>query len=405
MKRVLLFLGLIFLPFSMLSNVKAANYASDTLKGKVVTSGDGLYVDKYNDGRYVYKGGNPNNFIKFNNELWRIISVEKDGTLKIIKNDSLNNKLQFNDKNDNGTYCSNWYNGGCNAWGKSEYFDGGFVNFVTENHPVNGTVTDDSIINKYLNNDYYNNISNSAKCEIVPKNYYFGRVINNNSDTIVDIINEEKTQVWNGNIGLPNVSDLLLASSDENKCGTIDNINGNRSCYYINPDGEKVSCGPIKIPDDWKQYADNTCSSFNYLMVPGIYEYVSDKNDNYLFINAGSVGNVYEANGLGISGKGEVRDNSRIYNVANKEKKFRPVTYLRSDMEITKGDGSENNPYEFKCDECDGTNNNSKNESNQVVDVPSTSMFISIFIIGGFILITALCIVIYLKVFKKDINK
>ena len=39
-----------------------------------VTSGDGLYGDEYTSGRYVYRGTNPNNYIMFNNELWRIIS-------------------------------------------------------------------------------------------------------------------------------------------------------------------------------------------------------------------------------------------------------------------------------------------------------------------------------------------
>ena len=133
MKRILLFLSLISLPFSMISNVKAASYASDTLKAKVVTSGDGLYVDKYNEERYVYKGGNPNNFIKFNDELWRIISVEKDGTLKIIRANPLDNpttkegqSVTFNDRNsiDYGTYCSK-SNYGCNIWAKTEYVDNG----------------------------------------------------------------------------------------------------------------------------------------------------------------------------------------------------------------------------------------------------------------------------------------
>ena len=44
----------------------------------VVTSGDGLYEDEYEEGRYVYRGANPNNYIEFNNELWRIIAKETD---------------------------------------------------------------------------------------------------------------------------------------------------------------------------------------------------------------------------------------------------------------------------------------------------------------------------------------
>ena len=51
-----------------------------------VTEGDGLYEDEYEEGRYVYKGTDPDNYIMFNNELWRIISKEADGTYKILRN-------------------------------------------------------------------------------------------------------------------------------------------------------------------------------------------------------------------------------------------------------------------------------------------------------------------------------
>ena len=43
-----------------------------------VESGDGLYEDSTRAGRYVYKGANPNNYIEFNNELWRIVAKEAD---------------------------------------------------------------------------------------------------------------------------------------------------------------------------------------------------------------------------------------------------------------------------------------------------------------------------------------
>ena len=41
---------------------------------EVVTSGDGLYEDQYETGRYIYRGSEPNNYIQFNNELWRIVA-------------------------------------------------------------------------------------------------------------------------------------------------------------------------------------------------------------------------------------------------------------------------------------------------------------------------------------------
>jgi len=66
---------------------------SDKLTENVVTEGDGLYEDPTEAGRYVYRGTNPDNYITFNGEEagWRIISVENDGTLKIMKKDSIGN--------------------------------------------------------------------------------------------------------------------------------------------------------------------------------------------------------------------------------------------------------------------------------------------------------------------------
>ncbi len=40
----------------------------------LVSSGDGLYEDQYENGRYIYRGQSPNNYVEFNNELWRIIA-------------------------------------------------------------------------------------------------------------------------------------------------------------------------------------------------------------------------------------------------------------------------------------------------------------------------------------------
>ena len=70
-----------------------AKTAKETLLENVVTTGDGLYKDEYEEGRYIYKGANPNNYITFNNETWRIISVENDGPIKIMLNESLEDMM------------------------------------------------------------------------------------------------------------------------------------------------------------------------------------------------------------------------------------------------------------------------------------------------------------------------
>ena len=401
MKRVLLFLSLISLPFSMISNVKAASYASDTLKGKVVTSGDGLYADKYDNGRYVYKGGNPNNFIKFSDELWRVISVEADGTLKIIRANALDSPktsegkyVTFNDTDsiEYGTYCRVLTAGaeakGCNAWGKSGYFSNG-ESYGSEAIPFEGTVTEDSLINKYLNNNYYQKLSNRSKCEITNGNYYFGPV-KGEDNRVGEILEQERKQVWNGNIGLPSFSDIILATTNDKSCSTENNIKEN---YYSIINGEKVKDCTIngEPAAPYKEDCQNSCSDTNWLMPSKKYKFT---DYNYSLINA------YSSSIWAISYQGfDLLKVGDLYtSTYNNSFNYKPVTYLRNDIRILSGEGTEESPYEIKCDKCDGTNNKI---SNQVVDVPPTSMFISAFIIGGFILIAVICIVIYLKVFKK----
>ena len=134
----------------------------------VVTSRDGLFVDEYEAGRYVYKGSDPNNYITFNNETWRIISKEADGTYKIV-NRVKSDTIRFDDDS--------------NDWSTSE-------------------------INTYLNNSYYNNLPNTVQDYIVSHVFYDGSITEKETD-LQSIIAEEKSSTWIGNIGLINASDYI----------------------------------------------------------------------------------------------------------------------------------------------------------------------------------------------------
>jgi len=79
----------------------------------LVNRGSGLY-DKGN-GFYVYKGSNPNNYVEFNDELWRILSID-DNSVKIIKNKSLGN-MAFDQNNSN-----EWNESSLNKY-LDEYYD------------------------------------------------------------------------------------------------------------------------------------------------------------------------------------------------------------------------------------------------------------------------------------------
>ena len=156
---------------------------------ELVESGDGLYEDSYESGRYVYKGTNPNNYIEFDNgEVWRIISKEADGTYKILKNDLLPGQA--------------WDTSVSNNWARP------------------------AILNTYLNGEYYNGLDSSIKDNIVSHTWGIGAVTYNNDDLSAQIVSEQGT-TWNGNIGLIAHSDYLRANSDMTNCGTDKTNNEN----------------------------------------------------------------------------------------------------------------------------------------------------------------------------------
>ena len=151
-------------------------------KVELVESGDGLYEDTYESGRYVYKGANPDNYIEFDNgEVWRIIAKEADGTYKILKNELLPNQT--------------WDSSNSNNWARP------------------------ATLNTYLNGEYYNGLDSSIKDNIVSHTWEIGAVTSGNDDLSAQIVSEQGT-TWSGNIGLIAHSDYIRANSDMANCGT-----------------------------------------------------------------------------------------------------------------------------------------------------------------------------------------
>ena len=192
---------------------------SETIGGQkveLVESGDGLYEDEYESGRLIYRGQNPNNYITFNGETWRIVAKETDGTYKIIRNETLE-KRAFDEANhrstENNTYCQN-PRYGCGVYAA---VDG---EFSSPSGSQKGTVTEDSSIKIYLNEDYYtNNINSTAKEQMTSHSFNIGAVeylfeSGAEADSIAKNIAGEKMYQWTGNVGLANVSDILKASTN-----------------------------------------------------------------------------------------------------------------------------------------------------------------------------------------------
>ena len=169
---------------------------SDDLKALAVTEGDGLYADEYESGRYIYKGANPNNYITFNNETWRILSIEGDGRIKIVRNELLPS--------------SQWDSTDSNQWDRP------------------------SDIKTYLNGEYLESITVNKE-KIVPSTWSIGRVTDDNNDLAGQIAAENGTQSQEASVGLITASEYLRANTNTELCGNISLNNSNYStCKTMN---------------------------------------------------------------------------------------------------------------------------------------------------------------------------
>lgn len=176
------------------------------IKVNIIDSGDGLYKDIYEDSKCIYKGTNPNNYITFNGEAWRIISIENDGCLKIIRSTSIGNRA--------------WDSTNSNNW------------------------TRPADLNTYLNEEYLETLLDSNK--VVSHTWNIGAVALYNND-LTDQINDEKGTTWNGKIGLITASEYLRANKNTEQCGTFSLNSDNYSIckttnwmYSIVPSGSSL---------------------------------------------------------------------------------------------------------------------------------------------------------------------
>lgn len=303
-------------------NIKTPN-ASQQLKNTVVSTGDGLYKDPNIENRYIYKGTDPNNYINLDNELWRIVSIESDDTLKIVKEEAIAN-MPWDERttettgprlNNNNTYCQLYASGyyyGCNAWS--------MVNGTFTNGQYNGTVTENASLNNYLNNVYYQSLSEDSKKIIETHEFNSGAVeapSSSNRLPISEVITNEKQYIWNGNIALLNISDYLNASLDEN---CISLYNARRS-------------GGAVCKNQNYLYHHNTSSRYSIWLLNPWENNLAD-----VWMISSVRGSLL---GSGIDGTSSTAQYvSRSLNV-------HPALFLKANINLT-GDGTENNPYQIQ---------------------------------------------------------
>jgi competence protein ComGC len=205
----------------------------------VLSEKSSLIRDKNDVNRYIYTDSNPNNYISFNNETWRIISLESDKTIKIIKNDFLEELRKFGTDN-------------------------------------NISTTSDLI--KYLNNDYLNDLTPAAQSMIIKHNFNNGAYDFSSLSSTSNLNTLEKTKQIKLSVGLINISDYISASEnddcsaynsysmDSDPCVTSNYLYKNSSWWTINPS----SSGIVTINSD-EGLQDTSASTEGIGVRPVIY--------------------------------------------------------------------------------------------------------------------------------------
>ena len=291
----------------------STSLAADKLKENVVTTGDGLYADTTEAGRYIYRGANPNNYITLGSDTYRIISVESDNTLKVIKNGRIGSKV-FDEQtarfSTNSTdYCTSTV--GCKVWGsKTTMLDTNGNNVTQMPKEVGGTLYNlpekEAYLNTYLNNDWYNSLSSSVQNLIVSHMFNVG-VAKYDETNLSNTITQEVTYKWKGKVGLINLSDYVKASTNS-ACDSVNAYYRNSSCSNNSATHNWIFAGPAARKNSW------TIAPYSISYVSGVF----------LVGGGGSLSGNNAYNSYGVA----------------------PVFYLSSDITLS-GRGTEAEPYQI----------------------------------------------------------
>ena len=220
-------------------------YIKDRLLKDVVTSDSGLYKI---DHEYIFKGNKVNNYISLYGEMYRIIKMDEDGDLKVIKQ-----KRQ-------DSY--NWdgkYNITKNAYlGINNYKDSNIIDKLSEDYKVD------------------RNISKALKAIIIPHDICIGK--RSEKDLSLNITTECSEKLENQVVTLPSITDYTMASYDPNckqmkdlSCTnfnyfskfidtswTIDSISEDTSkVFYIDSMGPELESASKYKKYNWVFYIDS----------------------------------------------------------------------------------------------------------------------------------------------------
>ena len=306
--------------------MKAVEYITNLLE----YDGEGLKIDNTPNENIRYYGSNPNNYVSFNNELWRIIGVFGNN-VKLVRKDNLG-WLSW-DSSDSAI--NNGY--GINQWGESTYED--------------GTTYEGSDLMQYLNKMYYGG-DTTVICYGGPNNAT--KVCPKDSKGNFLIINETSKELidyytWNtGAIEYKTGTDTLAFYQDERETKTGKNCTSNDNCND-NIIRTTEWTGYIGLPyvTDWAYASGESICEVNMIKEDN-REYICNRNNwmrkvDWFWTISPGLNNKDSNIVWGLFSYANVTGR-----FANYVQIVFPAIYLKSNVIIESGNGSESNPYMLK---------------------------------------------------------
>ena len=291
---------------------------------------NGLKKDNTEDQNIRYYGSDPNNYVSFNNELWRIIGVFGNN-VKLVRSESLGS-LSW-DSSDSTTNNGN----GINQWGESTYEDGSLYEgadlqvYLNKMYYGGTSVTCYNGYNNTTTTCPTNTLDETAKSSIDNHTWNTGAIqYKTRTDTLAFYSAERGTigkmcssgsycndtvtrkTTWTGYVALPYVTDWAYASS-ESVCETnMQKQDSSNNYNYICKN------------NNWMHYG-STYNDVTWYLSP----FTNPSNANFVWR---------------VNGDGFVR-----YDFATYPLSVFPTIYLKSNILIESGKGTSSDPYILKA--------------------------------------------------------
>ena len=257
---------------------------------------NGLKKDNTPDQNIRYYGSDPNNYVKFNNELWRIIGVFGNN-VKLVRSEKLGDLSWDSSASsvNNGWGVNEWSQSALKNYLNAMYYGGTSVTCYNgkskkEVTCPTGTIeeTSKSLIDYHTWNTgapNFNNLYNSTTKSLDTVEFYKaergtknGKICTSGTycnDTVT------RTTEWTGYIALPYVTDWAYASS-ENDCNTKIDQSSTYKCknnnwmqrstiaWYLSPNARGSDAGfAWYVSGDG--YASYGYAPYSYAVAPSIY--------------------------------------------------------------------------------------------------------------------------------------